>query len=170
LETAFYIWTSYVLTLYMYFNLYSFSDTVQWLTAVCKQLMCVCITICWRTVRCLCLCNIVAPKWWLQHVAETCRSVKIALCCSWSKTYMYVVTAQNMSEAFCLLSVLFNSAVICWCYTVWVMNEWAQNTGGMILTREKWSTWGGLRSGRLVTAWAMAWPLLDFNDVEIHGK
>lgn len=40
-------------------------------------------TTCEHTIYCLCLCNIEAPWWWLQYIAEPCRSIEIALCSNW---------------------------------------------------------------------------------------
>jgi hypothetical protein len=34
-------------------------------------------TIYWHTRRCLCLYNIIAPRWWLQYMAETCTAPKL---------------------------------------------------------------------------------------------
>ena len=73
-----------------------------------------------RTIRCLriCTCNIVSPWWWLQYVAEVCRSVQIALYSSW-KLNLYVYLTLKVERSILLL----------WLPTCWTVRGSYPNMG-----------------------------------------
>jgi hypothetical protein len=74
--------------------------------------------------RCLCLCNIVPPWWWLQYVAETRRSVKTAFCSSWSKTCIFNQRFDVLTAKITMNQVIWDMTP-CWFVSSYLGSEGA---------------------------------------------
>jgi hypothetical protein len=91
-------------------------------------------TICWHTIHCLCLSNMIAPWWWLQQVAETFRSAKCSICAAaGNKTSVWILMFRSKVLSTSSKLETPNSSCILECLDPWKWNTMLSRNFGIEL-------------------------------------